>query len=136
MRGQAGRLHRPRLSSPQRGLTRQARSVTASPPEIYQFTEGGPGPDHEAARSLFLDTVELPTAEATVEHSRAATAPLALAQLQVLGGAMALAMADRLGIAAVAEGTRTLQAAQAGEVPQMGMGTVAAPEASKERLPA
>jgi hypothetical protein len=54
-----------------------------------------------------------------VEHSRAATAPLA--QLRVLGGAMAPAMADRPGIAAVAEGIRTLQAAQAGEVSQMGM---------------
>ena len=32
-----------------------------------------------------------------MEHSRAATAPLALAQLRVLGGAMALAMADARG---------------------------------------
>jgi hypothetical protein len=97
-------------------------------PEIYQFIKGSPGPDHEAARSLFLDAVELPTAEGIVEHSWAATAPLA--QLRLLGGAMALALADRLGMAAVAEGIRTLQAAQAGEVSQMGMGTVAAPEAS------
>jgi FAD binding domain len=55
-------------------------------PEIYQFTEGGPGPDHEAARSLFLDTVDLPAAEAIVERLLAATAPLAVAQLRVLGG--------------------------------------------------
>jgi hypothetical protein len=101
-------------------------------PESYQFTKGGPDPDHEAARSLFVDAVELPTAEASVAHSRAATAPLAVAQLRVLGRAMA--MADRLGMAAVAEGIRTLQAtqaAQAGEVSPMGMGTVAVPEASK-----
>jgi hypothetical protein len=39
-------------------------------PELYQFTEGGPGPDHEAVRSLFLDTVELPTEEA-IEVSQA-----------------------------------------------------------------
>jgi hypothetical protein len=96
-------------------------------PEIYQFAEGGP--DHEAVRSLFLDAVELPTAEAIVEHSPAATAPLAVAQLRVLGGAMALAMADRLGMAAVAEGIRTLQAAQAGELSQVG--PAAAPEASQ-----
>jgi hypothetical protein len=98
-------------------------------PEIDQFTEGGP--DHEAARSLFLDAVELPTAEAIVEHLRAATAPLGVAQLWVLGGAMALATADSLGMAAVAEGIRTLQAAQAGEVSQVGMGTAAVPEASR-----
>jgi hypothetical protein len=100
-------------------------------PEMYQFTEGGPGPDHEAARSLFLDAVELPTAEAIVEHLRASIAPLALAQLRVLGGAMALATADSLGMAALAEGIRALQAAQAGEVSQVGMGTAAAPEASR-----
>jgi hypothetical protein len=75
-------------------------------PETYQFTKGGP--DHEAARSPFLDAVQLPTAEAIVEHSRAATAPLAVAQLRVLGGAMALATADRLGMAAAPEASRTV----------------------------
>jgi hypothetical protein len=99
-------------------------------PEMYQFTEGGP--DYEAARSLFLDAVELPTAEAIAEHSRASTAPLAVAQLRVLGGAMALAMADSLGMAAVAEEIRTLEAGQAGEVSQVGSGAAAAaPEASR-----
>jgi hypothetical protein len=100
-------------------------------PEMDQFTEGGPGPDQEAARSLVLDAVELPTAEAIVEHLRALTVPLAVAQLRVLGGAMTLATADRLGMAAVAEGIRALQAAQAGEVSPVGMGTTAAPEASR-----
>jgi hypothetical protein len=65
-------------------------------PEMYQFTKG-PGPDHEAARSLFLDAVELPTAEAILGHLRASTAPLAVAQLWMLGGAMALATADSRG---------------------------------------
>jgi hypothetical protein len=100
-------------------------------PEMYQTTEGGPGPDYEAARSLYLDAVELPTAEAIVEHLRASTAPRAVSQLRVLGGAMALATADSLGMAAVAEGIRALQAAQAGEASQVGMGTAAAPEASR-----
>jgi FAD/FMN-containing dehydrogenase len=68
-------------------------------PEIYQFTEGGPGPDHEAARSLFLDTVDLPAAEAIVERLLAATAPLAVAQLRVLGGAMARVPADATAFA-------------------------------------
>jgi FAD/FMN-containing dehydrogenase len=44
---------------------------------------------HEAARSLFLDAVDRPAAEAIVDHLRASTAPLAVAQLRVLGGAMA-----------------------------------------------
>ena len=57
-------------------------------PEIYQLTEG-PGPDEEVARSMFVDAVDLPTAEAIVDHLQASTAPLAVAQLRVLGGAMA-----------------------------------------------
>jgi FAD/FMN-containing dehydrogenase len=67
-------------------------------PEIYQFTEG-PGPDHEAARSLFLDAVDGPTAETIVERLRASTAPLAVAQLRVLGGAMARVPADATAFA-------------------------------------
>jgi FAD/FMN-containing dehydrogenase len=67
-------------------------------PEIYQFTEG-PGPDHEAARSLFLDAVDRPTAETIVERLRASTAPLAVAQLRVLGGAMARVPADATAFA-------------------------------------
>jgi FAD/FMN-containing dehydrogenase len=68
-------------------------------PEIYQFTEGGPGPDHEAARSLFLDAVDGPTAETIVAHLRASTAPLAVAQLRALGGAMARVPADATAFA-------------------------------------
>jgi FAD/FMN-containing dehydrogenase len=68
-------------------------------PEIYQFTEGGPSPDHEAARSLFLDAVDRSTAEAIVEHLRASTAPLAVAQFRVLGGAMARVPADATAFA-------------------------------------
>jgi len=68
-------------------------------PEIYQFTEGGPSPDHEAARSQFLDAVDRPAAETIVEHLRASTAPLAVAQLRVLGGAMARVPADATAFA-------------------------------------
>jgi hypothetical protein len=68
-------------------------------PEIYQFTEGRPNPDHEALRSLFLDTVDLPAAEAVVTQLEAATAPLAVAQLRVLGGAMARVPADATAFA-------------------------------------
>jgi hypothetical protein len=57
-------------------------------PEIYQLTEGGPHPIEEVARSLFLGSVDLRAAEAIVHHLQAATAPLAVAQLRALGGAM------------------------------------------------
>jgi FAD/FMN-containing dehydrogenase len=68
-------------------------------PEIYQFTEGGPGPDHEAARSLFLDTVDRQVAGTIVDHLQASTAPIAVAQLRVLGGAMARVPADATAFA-------------------------------------
>jgi FAD/FMN-containing dehydrogenase/NAD(P)-dependent dehydrogenase (short-subunit alcohol dehydrogenase family) len=57
-------------------------------PELYKLTEG-PGPDEEAARSLFIDAVDRRVAETVVDRLRASTAPLAVAQLRVLGGAMA-----------------------------------------------
>jgi FAD/FMN-containing dehydrogenase len=66
---------------------------------IYQLTEGRPNPDHEALRALFLDTVDLPVAETIVEHLQAATAPIAVAQLRVLGGAMARVPADATAFA-------------------------------------
>ncbi len=43
----------------------------------------------ESARSLFCDTVDATAAKAVVEHLGASTAPMAVAQLRVLGGAMA-----------------------------------------------
>jgi hypothetical protein len=99
-------------------------------PELDQAPEGGSGPDHQAVRSLFLDAVELPTGEAMVEYLRAATALLAVAQPRGLG-AMTPATADRLGMAAVAEGSRALQAARAGEGSRGGAATAAAPGAAR-----
>ncbi|HEV3014965.1 MAG TPA: FAD-binding oxidoreductase, partial [Actinomycetota bacterium] len=43
----------------------------------------------ESARSLFMDTVDAAAAEAVIEHLGTSTAPMAVAQLRVLGGAMA-----------------------------------------------
>jgi Berberine and berberine like len=43
----------------------------------------------ESARSMFLDTVDHATAETIVERLQASTAMMAVAQLRVLGGAMA-----------------------------------------------
>jgi FAD/FMN-containing dehydrogenase len=68
-------------------------------PEIYQLTEGGPAPAEEVARSLFVDAVDRRAAEAIVEHLQASTAPLAVAQLRVLGGAMARVSAEATAFA-------------------------------------
>jgi FAD/FMN-containing dehydrogenase len=58
-------------------------------PDIYQFTEEVPEIKHEITRSIFTDDFDLEGAEAIVEHLNQTTAPLAVAQLRVLGGAMA-----------------------------------------------
>ncbi len=58
-------------------------------PEIYTLTEGGPHPVGESARTVFRDTVGRGTAQMILEQLRASTAPLAVAQIRVLGGAMA-----------------------------------------------
>jgi FAD/FMN-containing dehydrogenase len=64
-------------------------------PEIYTlFGEEGPGPAEEVARSLYVDAVDRRTAEAIVARLQASTAPMAVAQLRVLGGAMARVPAE------------------------------------------
>ena len=66
-------------------------------PEIYTLfgdEAEGPGPAQEVARSLFIDVVDRDTGEAILDHLQASTAPMAVAQLRVLGGAMARVPAD------------------------------------------
>ena len=53
----------------------------------------------ESARSLFLDRFDRAAAEAVVEHLQASTAPMAVAQLRVLGGAMARVPAEATAFA-------------------------------------
>jgi len=53
----------------------------------------------ESARSLFMDTVDAAAAAAIVEHLQASTAPMAVAQLRALGGAMARVPADATAFA-------------------------------------
>jgi FAD/FMN-containing dehydrogenase len=53
----------------------------------------------ESARSLFVDAVDGRAGEAIVAHLEASTAPLAVAQLRVLGGAMARVPADATAFA-------------------------------------
>ncbi|HEX2981176.1 MAG TPA: FAD-binding oxidoreductase [Anaerolineaceae bacterium] len=57
-------------------------------PEIYQPEQEGYHP-LAASRSMFLDTVDLHTAENILDHLRGSTAQMAVAQLRALGGAMA-----------------------------------------------
>jgi FAD/FMN-containing dehydrogenase len=65
-------------------------------PEIYRLfgDEEGPSPEQEVARSLFVDAVDATTAEAIVDHLQRSTAPMSVAQLRILGGAMARVPAD------------------------------------------
>ncbi len=64
-------------------------------PEIYGlFGEDGPGPAQEVARSLFVDAVDRNMGEAILDHLQASTAPMAVAQLRVLGGAAARVPAE------------------------------------------
>ena len=69
--------------------------------EIYRVfgEDEGPGPAQEVARSLFVDALDVEAAETIVEHLRRTTAPLAVAQLRVLGGAMARVPGDATAFA-------------------------------------
>ena len=53
----------------------------------------------ESARSMFLDGFDRAAADTVVEHLQASTAPMAVAQLRVLGGAMARVPADATAFA-------------------------------------
>jgi FAD/FMN-containing dehydrogenase len=68
-------------------------------PEIYRLFPDGPGPAEEVARSFFLDSVDHEAAEAIAQHINASTAPMAVAQLRVLGGAMARVPAEATAFA-------------------------------------
>jgi FAD/FMN-containing dehydrogenase len=68
-------------------------------PEMYRLFEEGPGPSEEVSRSFFRDTVGREAGETIVHHLRASTAPIAVAQLRVLGGAMARVASDATAFA-------------------------------------
>jgi FAD/FMN-containing dehydrogenase len=67
-------------------------------PEIYPPEEGDYHPT-AAARTMFLDTVDRDVAEMIVEFLRASDAPMRVAQIRVLGGAMARVPADATAFA-------------------------------------
>jgi len=72
---------------------------TMSYPEIYQFTEEVPEIKNEVARSLFVDEFDIEGAGSIIEHLRKSSAPMAVAQLRVLGGAMARVADDATAFA-------------------------------------
>jgi FAD/FMN-containing dehydrogenase len=66
--------------------------------EIYKLTEGAEVAE-EAARSVFLDIFDVGVAEAIVHYLQASSAPMAVAQIRVLGGAMARVPAEATAFA-------------------------------------
>lgn len=67
-------------------------------PEMYLPEEGGYHPVI-ASRSFFIDSLGLDTAEGVIARLRASTAQMAVAQIRVLGGAMARVPADATAFA-------------------------------------
>jgi FAD/FMN-containing dehydrogenase len=68
-------------------------------PEMYELTKDAPHPAAATARTMFVDALERPTAETILEHLEKATAPMAVTQIRVLGGAIARVPADATAFA-------------------------------------
>jgi FAD/FMN-containing dehydrogenase len=69
-------------------------------PEIYPPEEGGDAYHPVAvARTMFLDQIDLDVAKTILEHLQASTAMMKVAQLRVLGGAMARVPVDATAFA-------------------------------------
>jgi FAD/FMN-containing dehydrogenase len=67
-------------------------------PEMYDGPEG-PQPAHSAGTNMLVDALATGAPEAILEHLGTATAPMAAAQLRVLGGAMARVPEDATAFA-------------------------------------
>jgi FAD/FMN-containing dehydrogenase len=91
-----------RALAPFRALaTPLADMLKAMPyPEIYPPEEGA-GEYHPvaASRTMFVDQIDLPVAEMIVNKLQSSTASMSVAQLRVLGGAMARVPADATAFA-------------------------------------
>jgi FAD/FMN-containing dehydrogenase len=68
-------------------------------PEMYALAEGNPQPGAATMRNMFIDAVDRHAAETMIDQLREASAPMAVAQLRVLGGAMARVPADATAFA-------------------------------------
>jgi FAD/FMN-containing dehydrogenase len=78
-----------RVVAPFRALATPLIDTVGPKPYPEMYEPMGPGPDEEVARSLFIDSFDRSAAETIVEYLQASSAPMAVAQLRVLGGAMA-----------------------------------------------
>ncbi len=67
--------------------------------EIFALTRDAPHPVAAASRNMFVDRIDRGGAEAIVDHLERASAQMAVAQLRVLGGAMARVPADATAFA-------------------------------------
>ncbi len=68
-------------------------------PEIYAGEEGGDYHPVAAARTMFMDSIDRSVAETILNYLQASTASMAVAQLRVLGGAMARVPVDATAFA-------------------------------------
>jgi len=78
-----------RALAPLRALAEPLADMVQPMPYAGLFQDDEIEVVEESARSLFLESVDAATAAAVVEYLQASTAPIAVAQLRVLGGAMA-----------------------------------------------
>ena len=67
-------------------------------PEIYPPDEGDFHPT-AVSRTMFIDTIDRDVSQTILEHLRASEAPMRVAQIRVLGGAMARVSADATAFA-------------------------------------
>jgi FAD/FMN-containing dehydrogenase len=88
-----------RAIAPFRSLAKPLVDTVAPKPYPEMYEPVGPGPKEEVARSLFIDSFDGSVAETIVEHLGASTAPMAVAQLRILGGAMARVPAEATAFA-------------------------------------
>jgi len=75
--------------APFRALAKPIADMIRPMPYAQIYDVEGPHPTAAAARNLFIDTVDLKTAQTIMDHLDASSAPMAVTQIRVLGGAMA-----------------------------------------------
>jgi FAD/FMN-containing dehydrogenase len=78
-----------RVLAPFRALATPLIDTVGPKPYPEMYEPMGPGPDEEVARSLFIDSLDSRAAESIVEYLQASSAQMAVAQIRVLGEAMA-----------------------------------------------
>lgn len=68
-------------------------------PEMFPPEEQGPPMENVSIRTMFIDRLGVPEAQAILDGLQASTAPMAVVQLRVLGGAVARVPADATAFA-------------------------------------